>query len=51
MFAAFAPHAVCGIEDATFQTCIGLARHAATLPLIIGRNYILYIVKDTMYKE
>jgi hypothetical protein len=32
MFAAFAPHAVCGIENATFQTCIGLARHAATPP-------------------
>ena len=51
IFAAFAPHAVCGIEDATFQTCIGLARHAATLPLNLARDYILYIVKDTMYKE
>jgi len=50
MFAAPAPQAVCGIEDAAFQTCIGLTRHAATLPLFIALNYILYIVKDTMYK-
>jgi len=50
MFAAPAPNAVGGIQDTAFETCIGLARHAATLPLFIALDYILYIVKDTMYK-
>jgi hypothetical protein len=50
MFAACAPQAVGGIEDTAFQMSISLARHAATLPLFVAQDYILYIVKDTMYK-
>jgi len=35
-FAAFAPDAIRGIEDATFQKSITLARHAVTLPVPVG---------------
>src|SRR5713226_8724980 len=49
MFAASAPNVVCGIQDTAFEMCIGLARHTAT-PTLIAADYILYIVKDTMYK-
>ena len=49
-FAAFAPDAIRGIEDATFQKSIRFARHAATLPVSVGLNYILYSVKPTVYK-
>ena len=51
MFAALAPHAIRGIQDAAFQTNISLARHATALPLTLALNYILYSVKDTVYKE
>src|SRR5260370_22438640 len=51
LLAAFAPHAVCGIEDAAFQTSISLARHATALPSFVAPDYILYTVKDTLYKE
>src|SRR5437879_6100616 len=51
VLAALAQQPVRGVEDAAFQTSISLARHATTLPLTIALHYILYIVKDTMYKE
>jgi hypothetical protein len=51
MFAALAPHAIGGIQDAAFQTSVSLARHASALPLTLALNYILYSVKDTVYKE
>ncbi len=47
-FAAFAPDAIRGTEDAAFQKSIRFARHAVTLP--VGLNYILYSVKPTVYK-
>ena len=49
-FAVFAPDTIRGIEDAAFQKSIRFARHAATLPVSVGLNYILYSVKPTVYK-
>src|SRR5207249_3349538 len=51
LLSAFAQNTVRSIEDAAFQTSISLARHSTTLSLTITLHYILYIVKDTMYKE
>jgi len=47
---AFAPDMVRRVEDVAFQKSIGFARHVATLPARVTRNYILYSVKPTMYK-
>jgi hypothetical protein len=50
MFAAGAPQVVSGSEDAAFQTRVSFARHAAALSVSYERDYILYSVKETMYK-
>src|SRR5882724_7635295 len=50
MFPAPAPQAIGGLQDAAFETCVGFTRHAAILPLYMFADYILYSVKDTMYK-
>src|SRR6266849_6949727 len=50
MFAMGAPDSISGVQDAAFQSSISLARHAAALPPFIAPDYILYIVKETMYK-
>ena len=50
MFAAAAPQAISGLQDAAFKTGVGFTRHAVILPLPAALNYILYSVKDTMYK-
>src|SRR6266481_3844370 len=49
-FAALAPDAIRGSEDAAFQKGISFARHAATSRSRWGLNYILYSVKPTVYK-
>jgi hypothetical protein len=49
MFAASAPQMVSGGEDAAFQTGISFAGHAA-LSASYEMDYILYSVKETMYK-
>jgi hypothetical protein len=50
LLATSAPDAVCGIENTAFQKCISFAGHAADLPVLIVRDYILYSVKPTVYK-
>jgi hypothetical protein len=49
-FAALAPDAIRGVEDAAFQKSISSTRHAATLLVSAALNYILYSVKPTVYK-